>query len=131
MLRARQDGITPEELIAATQKEHEADFADFLIGFDNYYTTHSDENREFASSIYLKLRDEGHIKTETIKQAYDPEANMFLPDRFIKGTCPKCGTDDQYGDNCEACGATYDPTELKNPVFWRFRVLCYPYRKRF
>ncbi|VAW50743.1 Methionyl-tRNA synthetase [hydrothermal vent metagenome] len=116
MLRARQDGITPEQLIAATQKEHEADFADFHIGFDNYYTTHSDENREFASSIYLKLRDEGHIKTETIKQAYDPEAKMFLPDRFIKGTCPKCGADDQYGDNCEVCGATYDPTELKNPV---------------
>jgi len=116
MLRARQDGITPEELIAATQKEHETDFADFLIDFDNYYTTHSDENKEFASSIYLKLRDEGHIKTQTIKQAYDPEAKMFLPDRFIKGTCPKCGTDDQYGDNCEACGATYDPTELKNPV---------------
>jgi len=116
MLRARQDGITPEELIAATQKEHEADFADFHIGFDNYYTTHSDENREFASSIYLKLRDEGHIKTETIKQAYDPEAEMFLPDRFIKGTCPKCGAEDQYGDNCEVCGATYDPTELKNPV---------------
>jgi len=116
MLRARQDGITPEELIAATQKEHEADFADFLIDFDNYYTTHSDENREFASSIYLKLRDEGHIRTQTIKQAYDPEAEMFLPDRFIKGTCPKCGADDQYGDNCEVCGATYDPTELKNPV---------------
>jgi len=116
MLRARQDGIAPEELIAATQKEHEADFAEFLIGFDNYYTTHSDENKEFASSIYLKLRDEGHIKTQTIKQAYDPEAEMFLPDRFIKGTCPKCGTDDQYGDNCEACGATYDPTELKNPI---------------
>ena len=116
MLRARQDGITPEELIAATQKEHETDFADFHIGFDNYYTTHSDENREFASSIYLKLRDEGHIKTETIKQAYDPEAEMFLPDRFIKGTCPKCGAEDQYGDNCEVCGATYDPTELKNPV---------------
>jgi len=116
MLRARQDGITPEELIAVTQKEHEADFADFLIDFDNYYTTHSDENREFASSIYLKLRDEGHIRTQTIKQAYDPEAEMFLPDRFIKGTCPKCGADDQYGDNCEVCGATYDPTELKNPV---------------
>jgi len=116
MLRARQDGITPEELIAATQKEHEADFADFLIDFDNYYTTHSDENRDFASSIYLKLRDEGHIRTQTIKQAYDPEAEMFLPDRFIKGTCPKCGADDQYGDNCEVCGATYDPTELKNPV---------------
>jgi len=116
MLRARQDGITPEELIAAVQKEHEADFADFLVGFDNYYSTHSDENKEFASSIYLKLRDDGHIRTQTIKQAYDPEADMFLPDRFIKGTCPKCGAEDQYGDNCEVCGATYDPTELKDPV---------------
>ena len=116
MLRARQDGISPEELIAATQKEHETDFADFLIDFDNYYSTHSDENRDFASSIYLKLREEGHIHTKTIKQAYDPEAKMFLPDRFIKGTCPKCGAEDQYGDNCEVCGATYDPTELKNPV---------------
>ena len=116
MLRARQDGITPEELIATTQKEHEADFADFLVGFDNYYSTHSEENKAFASSIYLKLRDDGHIRTQTIKQAYDPEAEMFLPDRFIKGTCPKCGADDQYGDNCEVCGATYDPTELKNPV---------------
>ena len=116
MLRARQDGITPEELIATTQKEHEADFADFLVGFDNYYSTHSEENKAFASSIYLKLRDDGHIRTQTIKQAYDPEAEMFLPDRFIKGTCPKCGAEDQYGDNCEVCGATYDPTELKNPV---------------
>ncbi|MFV2004417.1 MAG: methionine--tRNA ligase [Gammaproteobacteria bacterium] len=116
MLRARQDGITPEELIATTQKEHEADFSDFLIDFDNYYSTHSEENKTFASSIYLKLRDEGHIRTQTIKQAYDPEAEMFLPDRFIKGTCPKCGAEDQYGDNCEVCGATYDPTELKNPV---------------
>lgn len=116
MLRARQDGTTPEQLIAAVQQEHEADFADFNIGFDNYYTTHSAENREFANSIYLKLRDGGHIATRTIKQAYDPEANMFLPDRFIKGTCPKCNTPDQYGDNCEACGATYAPTELKNPV---------------
>jgi methionyl-tRNA synthetase len=116
MLRARQDGITPEELIAATQKEHEADFADFLVDFDNYYTTHSEENKEFATSIYLKLREQGHITTRTIKQAYDPQAGMFLPDRFIKGTCPKCGADDQYGDNCEACGATYDSTELKNPV---------------
>jgi methionyl-tRNA synthetase len=116
MLRARQDGITPEELIAATQKEHEADFSDFLISFDNYYSTHSEENKYFATSIYLKLREDGHIRTETIKQAYDPEAEMFLPDRFIKGTCPKCGTEDQYGDNCESCGATYDPTELKNPV---------------
>jgi len=116
MLRARQDGITPEALIAATHKEHVADFDDFLIDFDNYYTTHSDENRELSSSIYLALRDAGHIRTETIKQAYDPEAEMFLPDRFIKGTCPKCGADDQYGDNCEVCGATYAPTELKNAV---------------
>jgi len=116
MLRARQDGITPEELIATIQKEHEADFADFLIDFDNYYSTHSDENKVFASDIYLKLRDGGHIRTQTIKQAYDTEAEMFLPDRFIKGTCPKCGADDQYGDNCEVCGATYDPTELINPV---------------
>jgi methionyl-tRNA synthetase len=116
MLRARQDGITPEQLIATTKQEHEADFADFLIDFDNYYSTHSDENRDFASGIYLKLREAGHIHTKTIKQAYDPEAKMFLPDRFIKGTCPKCGSDDQYGDNCEVCGATYDPTELKNPV---------------
>ena len=116
MLRAKQDGITPEELIAATRKEHEADFAGFLIGFDNYYSTHSDENRAIASEIYLKLRDAGHIHTRTIKQAYDPEAQMFLPDRFIKGSCPKCGAEDQYGDNCEVCGATYDPTELKNPV---------------
>ena len=95
MLRAKQDGISPEELIEATKKEHEADFANFKILFDNYYTTHSEENRTFASDIYLKLRDEGHITTRTIKQAYDPEADMFLPDRFIKGTCPKCNAEDQ------------------------------------
>ncbi len=116
MLRARQDGIEPEQLIAAVQKEHEADFAEFLVGFDNYYSTHSEENRELASEIYLKLREEGHIATRTISQSYDPEAEMFLPDRFIKGTCPKCGAEDQYGDNCEVCGATYAPTELVNPV---------------
>ena len=116
MLRAQQDGISPEELIETTKKEHEADFADFKILFDNYYTTHSDENKTFASDIYLKLRDDGHITTRTIKQAYDPEADMFLPDRFIKGTCPKCNTEDQYGDNCEACGATYDSTDLIDPV---------------
>ena len=116
MLRARQDGIEPEQLIAAMQKEHEADFADFLVDFDNYYSTHSEENRELATEIYLKLREQGHIATRTISQSYDPEAEMFLPDRFIKGTCPKCGAEDQYGDNCEACGATYAPTELINPV---------------
>ena len=116
MLRARQDGIEPEQLIAAMQQEHEADFADFLIDFDNYHSTHSDENRELASGIYLKLREAGHIAMRTISQSYDPEAEMFLPDRFIRGTCPKCGSDDQYGDNCEVCGATYAPTELVNPV---------------
>ncbi len=116
MLRARQDGIEPEQLITAVHKEHEADFAEFLVDFDNYYSTHSAENRELASEIYLKLRDEGHIATRTISQSYDPEAEMFLPDRFIKGTCPKCGAEDQYGDNCEVCGSTYAPTELLNPV---------------
>jgi methionyl-tRNA synthetase len=116
MLRARQDGITPEQLIAAVKQEHEADFAGFLIAFDNYHSTHSDENRELASEIYLKLRAAGHIATRVISQSYDPEAEMFLPDRFIKGTCPKCGAIDQYGDNCEVCGATYAPTEMLNPV---------------
>jgi len=115
MLRARQDGITPEELIAQVSKDHQADFADFLIGFDHYHSTHSEENKVLAQDIYRHLRDAGHITTRTISQAYDPEANMFLPDRFIKGTCPKCGAADQYGDNCEACGATYDTTDLKDP----------------
>jgi len=115
MLRARQDGITPEQLIADVSKDHQADFSDFLIGFDHYHSTHSDENKELSQGIYRTLRDAGHITTRTISQAYDPEANMFLPDRFIKGTCPKCGAEDQYGDNCEACGATYDTTDLKDP----------------
>jgi methionyl-tRNA synthetase len=116
MLRAQNEGITPEQLIDAVSKEHQADFAQFAIGFDNYHSTHSDENRALASQIYLANRDAGHIETRTISQAYDPEKEMFLPDRFIRGECPKCGAADQYGDNCEACGATYDPTELKNPV---------------
>ncbi|MEX1199475.1 MAG: methionine--tRNA ligase [Methylophaga sp.] len=116
MLRAQNEGITPEQLIADVSKEHQADFAEFAIGFDNYHTTHSDENRALASHIYLANRDAGHIESRTISQAYDPEKEMFLPDRFIRGECPKCGAADQYGDNCEACGATYDPTELKNPV---------------
>ncbi len=115
MLRARQDGITPEELIEAVSKDHQSDFSDFLIDFDHYHSTHSDENRELSQGIYRTLRDDGHITTRTISQAYDPEANMFLPDRFIKGTCPKCGAQDQYGDSCEACGATYDTTDLKDP----------------
>ena len=116
MLRAQKEGITPEELIAASDKEHRADFADFFVNFDNFHSTHSDENREIAETIYTRLRDAGHIEQRVIKQAYDPEKEMFLPDRFIKGTCPKCGAEDQYGDNCEVCGATYAPTDLKNPV---------------
>lgn len=116
MLRAQKEGITPEQLISDVSTEHQADFAEFAISFDNYHSTHSDENRVLASQIYLANRDAGHIETRTISQAYDPEKEMFLPDRFIRGECPKCGTADQYGDNCEACGATYDPTELKNPV---------------
>ena len=115
MLRAQAEGITPEELIQRVQIEHEQDFADFHIGFDNYHSTHSEENRYFANYIYQKIKDAGHIATRTISQSYDPKAEMFLPDRFIKGECPNCGAPDQYGDNCEKCGATYDPTELKNP----------------
>ncbi|WP_018878385.1 methionine--tRNA ligase [Thioalkalivibrio sp. ALE28] len=116
MLKARAEGIEPEELIARVRQEHEADFSEFLIGFDHYHSTHSDENRELAGQIYKALRDAGHIETRTIDQAYDPEAGMFLPDRFIKGTCPKCGAQEQYGDSCEACGATYSPMDLKDAV---------------
>jgi methionyl-tRNA synthetase len=115
MLRARQEGITPETLIARVAEQHQADFADFRVGFDNYHSTHSDENRYFANLIYARNRDKGHITKRTITQAYDPVEQMFLPDRFIKGECPKCGAPDQYGDNCEACGASYSPNELKNP----------------
>ena len=116
MLRAKAEGISPEELIERMHKEHLQDFTDFGVAFDNYYSTHSDENRFFAETIYRRLRDAGHIRTRVISQAYDPKAEMFLPDRFIKGNCPNCGTADQYGDNCENCGATYAPTDLKNPV---------------
>ena len=116
MLRADEKGITPEQHIAEMREIHEADFRDFLIGVDNYYSTHSDENRELSELIYKLLRDNGHIAKREITQAFDPEKNLFLADRYIKGTCPKCETDDQYGDNCEACGATYSPTDLINPV---------------
>jgi len=115
MLRAEKEGITPEQLIANVQAEHRADFADFLVDFDNFHSTHAEENRELSSAIYIKLREAGHIATRSITQYFDPEKKMFLADRFIKGTCPKCGTEDQYGDNCEKCGATYAPTDLKNP----------------
>ncbi len=115
MLRARQEGITPEELIARVSEEHQQDFAGFHIGFDNYHSTHSEENRFFANTIYERNRDAGNIHSKFITQAYDPVENIFLPDRFIKGDCPKCGAPDQYGDNCENCGASYNPADLKNP----------------
>jgi len=115
MLKARQEGITPEALIARVAEEHRADFDGFRVGFDNYHSTHSDENRHYASLIYERNRDAGHVAKRSIEQAYDPVEEMFLPDRFIKGECPKCGAADQYGDNCETCGASYSPAELKNP----------------
>ena len=115
MLRAEKEGITPEALIARVHGEHSADFRDFLVEFDSYYSTNSEENRELASTIYKALRSNGKIATRTIEQYYDPVKNMFLPDRFIKGECPKCHAKDQYGDSCEVCGATYSPTELINP----------------
>lgn len=115
MLRAEKEGITPKELIANVWKEHKRDFDDFLISFDNYYSTDSEENKVLSEEIYLKLRDAGLIEKRAIEQAYDPVKEMFLPDRFIKGECPKCGAKDQYGDSCEKCGATYAPTDLKNP----------------
>ncbi|PKO46244.1 MAG: methionine--tRNA ligase [Betaproteobacteria bacterium HGW-Betaproteobacteria-22] len=114
MLRAEKEGITPEALIANVHKEHAADFADFLVQFDNYYSTNAPENKELSQGIYKKLKAAGKIATKTIEQFYDPVKNMFLPDRFIKGECPKCHAKDQYGDSCEVCGATYNPTELIN-----------------
>ena len=118
MLKAREQGISPEELIKGVGVEHQRDFKDFHIHFENYHSTHSDENRELSTLIYKNLRDAkpSHIAVRTIQQMYDEQAKMFLPDRFIKGTCPRCGTPDQYGDSCENCGATYSPSELKNPV---------------
>ena len=115
MLRAEKEGITPEQLIANVQAEHSGDFADFLVDFDNFHSTHSEENRQLAELIYTRLRNAGHIATRSVTQYFDPEKGMFLADRFIKGTCPKCAAEDQYGDNCEKCGATYEPTELKDP----------------
>ncbi|HEH9401126.1 TPA: methionine--tRNA ligase [Aeromonas sobria] len=115
MLKAQQLGITPEEMIAAVSKEHQTDFAGFNISFDNYHSTHSDENRELAELIYGRLKAGGFIKNRTITQLFDPEKSMFLPDRFVKGTCPKCKSPEQYGDNCDSCGATYSPTELIDP----------------
>lgn len=114
MIKAGQMGITPEQMIEITSKDHAEDLKGFLVNYDNYYRTHSKENHVISSYMYEKAKENGYIKTETISQLYDPEKNMFLPDRFVKGTCPKCGAKDQYGDNCEVCGATYSPTELKD-----------------
>jgi methionyl-tRNA synthetase len=116
MLKAEQLGITPEELTSEMKKSHEQDFAAFHIVYDHYHTTHSPENQMLATAIYEKLQSRGDIISKTIRQAYDPVKKMFLPDRYVKGTCPQCGALDQYGDNCEACGATYSPTELLNPI---------------
>ena len=116
MLKARSEGITPEQLIERIAVEHRRDFNDFHIAFDNYYSTHSEENRHFSETIYHRLLEKGHIKKRIITQAFDPVENMFLPDRFIRGTCPKCGAADQNGDSCESCGATYSPTDVIDPV---------------
>ncbi|CUU24654.1 methionyl-tRNA synthetase [Duffyella gerundensis] len=115
MLKSQQLGITPEQMIAEMSQEHQADFAGFNISYDNYHSTHGEENRVLSEQIYTRLKANGHIKNRTISQLYDPEKGMFLPDRFVKGSCPKCKSPDQYGDNCEVCGATYSPTELINP----------------
>ncbi|WP_434525350.1 methionine--tRNA ligase [Photorhabdus asymbiotica] len=115
MLKAQQIGIAPEEMIAAVNQEHHQDFIGFSVSYDNYHSTHSKENQELSTKIYLELKKNGHIKSRTISQLYDPEKGMFLPDRFVKGSCPKCKAEDQYGDNCEVCGSTYSPTELLNP----------------
>ena len=114
MLKADEMGIEPEALIAEVSKRHQSDFSDFNINFSQFHSTHSEENRYFSELIYSRLKDSGFIEKRVISQAFDPEKEMFLPDRFIKGECPKCGADDQYGDNCEVCGATYSTTELKN-----------------
>jgi methionyl-tRNA synthetase len=116
MLKAQSEGITPEQLIAQVNVEHQRDLADMLIGFDNYGSTHAPENQALCESIYLKLRTAGCIDKRSVRQAYDETAKMFLPDRYVKGICPVCGTADQYGDSCENCGSTYTPADLKNPV---------------
>ncbi len=115
MLSAEAQGMTPQQLIDQVNQQHQKDFADFLIGYDNFYTTHSEENRHFSESMYKAMDANGHINRRAIKQLFDPEKNLFLADRYIVGTCPKCKTEDQYGDNCEACGSTYSPSELINP----------------
>jgi len=116
MLKARQEGVTPEALIERVGAEQRRDFADFDISFDNFHTTHSEENREVTEAIYGRLVAGGHVRRATVRQSYDEQAGMFLPDRYVRGTCPRCGAADQYGDSCESCGATYAPADLVNPV---------------
>jgi methionyl-tRNA synthetase len=115
MLSAEEEGITSQQLIDRVNEQHQRDFADFLIGFDNYYSTHSEENRILSESIYHAIDDNGHIARRKIKQLFDPERKLFLADRYVIGICPKCRSEDQYGDNCEVCGSTYNPSELINP----------------
>lgn len=115
MLKAEANGVTPEEQIAAVKASHEADFAKFFIDYDNYHTTHSEDNKHFSELIYRRLNDAGHISTKDVEQLFDPEKQLFLADRFVKGECPECGAQDQYGDNCEVCSTTYNAVELKNP----------------
>lgn len=115
MLKAQQLGITPEQMIEEVKIEHQRDFAGFNISYDNYHSTHSPENRQISEQIYKRLKANGYIKTKVISQLFDPEKQMFLPDRFVKGTCPRCKAPDQYGDNCEVCSATYNPTDLIDP----------------
>lgn len=116
MLKAEAEGVTPQQLIDRIGHEHRRDFANFLVAFDNYYSTHSEENRYFSELIYARLKQNGHIARRTVTQFFDPQREMFLPDRFVRGTCPACASEDQYGDNCENCGSTYSPTDLINPV---------------
>lgn len=115
MLKAQELGISPETLVEQTRSEHHQDLQDFFVEYDNYYITHSPENKALCELVYNRLNENGYISKRTISQLFDPEKEMFLPDRFVKGTCPKCDSDDQNGDSCDVCGATYSPTEVKNP----------------
>ena len=126
MLKAEENGVTPEQQIAQVKADHEQDFADFQVNFDNYYSTHSPENRALSEMVFQRNKDAGYILEKTITQLYDPQKGMFLADRFVKGTCPKCKSEDQYGDNCEVCGATYTPAELIKPFSVSYTHLTLP-----
>ena len=121
MVKARELGIKPEEFIAGSHAEHSKDFADFGVGFNIYSSTHTEENRILSEEFYTKMRDNGHTAVRSIQQLYCDHDKMFLPDRFVKGSCPNCGSPDQYGDSCDHCGATYSPSELKGVVLFGLR----------